>query len=72
MQFVLDVFGLALAVGSLAALRIYREMRAMRKDMEKDMHELLSELADTTGRVVNLEAAAKTWIKNEKRNGNTA
>ena len=40
--------------------------------LKKAVKELAGELADTTGRVVNLEAAATTWMKNEKRNGRTA
>ncbi len=69
MQFVLDVFGLALAVGSLGALRIYREVRTMRSEFK----ELLDELSDTTKRVGNLEDGMSTLLKNEERtNGKTA
>jgi len=37
-----------------------------------DLKKATDDVAALTGRIVNLEAAAEMWTKNEKRNGKTA
>ena len=53
-------------------LLLYSHHATEIRDLKADLADAVGELADTTGRVVNLEAAAECWTTKEKRNGNTA
>ena len=56
----------------IGALLLYWHHCAEIGRLKKSIAEMAAEIADTTGRVVNLEAATSTLLKSEKRNGRTA
>lgn len=61
-----------LGLFAIGALLLHLQHSAEIRELRADLASILAETVDTTGRVVNLEAAAECWTQHKKRNGKTA